>query len=110
MLDKNNQHHQDSINTHNYLEDVDLTNFWWHGGSYWSPLVRQEIFDELNQVDVEEGERKKKSDSNLKVVCLFVSMLALLSFAILTQANSVTHVLRNVARISVQQANQFNNQ
>ncbi|MBW4506185.1 MAG: hypothetical protein KME64_06710 [Scytonematopsis contorta HA4267-MV1] len=110
MSERDNQYHQKSKNTHYSLEDMDLTNYWWHGGSYWSPLVRQEIFDELNQVDVEEGEQKKKSDSNLKMACLFVSTLALLSFGILTQANSVTHALRNVARISVQQATQFNNQ
>jgi hypothetical protein len=109
MLERDNQDSKESIITHNPLEDVDLTNFWWHGGSYWSPFVKQEIFDDLNQTNVEEEERKKKFDSNLKVVCLFLSTLCLLGFGISTQSNSIANTLRYIANNPVQQTTSINN-
>jgi cytochrome c-type biogenesis protein CcmH/NrfG len=84
------------------LYDLNLSSFWWHRGRYWSPLIETEILEGLKE-PVEEGE-KKKPKFQVKALCVFVTVLALLSFGAYMQVNAITQALREVAGISVQQA------
>ncbi len=86
------------------LYDLNLSSFWWHRGRYWSPLIETQILEGLKEPVEEEGE-KKKPKFQVKALCVFVTVLALLSFGAYMQVNAITQALPKVAGISsVQQA------
>jgi hypothetical protein len=99
--------HRDYHNPHRTgyqpLHGLNLSSFWWHSGGYWSSFIEKEIIEGLKEPVEEEGEEKKPK-FKVKVLCTFVAVLALLSIGMCIHANSITQILGEVTRISVQQA------
>lgn len=92
----------------NQLHDQKLPSFLSHIQGNWRTPIEAEIIAELKQV-VAEKRKENQQKYIVKVFCLFVLTLGLLSFGLCVQADAIAQALREVARISVQQVLQGSN-
>ncbi|NJM74398.1 MAG: hypothetical protein HC862_32580 [Scytonema sp. RU_4_4] len=82
------------------LHNLNLSNYWCHSESSWCPRIEKIIEGRKQPIEKEE---EKQPLSTVKGLCLFVSVLALLSFGLCIQADALAQALQEVAIISIRQ-------
>ncbi len=78
------------------LNDLNLSSFWWHGGTDWTPVIKDEVNLEQDSVESYSGAHKP-------IVYSVFSILALLGAAMLTRTGEIFQRLETAQNQPVQQ-------
>lgn len=78
------------------LNDLNLSSFWWHGGTDWTPVIKNEVNLEPDSVESDSGAHKP-------IVYSVFAILALLGAAMLTRTGEISHRLETAQNQPVQQ-------
>jgi hypothetical protein len=96
MSEENNQNH-DNDNFQN-LNDLNLSNLWWHSGYDWTSLVKQEIYNEPHQPETSNADIQAKESKSQKIFFSLLIVLGLLSATMIAKLNQMTQTVQEVGR------------
>ncbi|AFZ03178.1 hypothetical protein [Calothrix sp. PCC 6303] len=94
MSDENNQNHDSFQN----LNDLNLSNLWWHGGYDWTSLVKQEIYHEPHEPEKSNAKIQAKESKSQKLFFSLLIVLGLLSATMIAKLNQVTQTVQEVGK------------
>jgi hypothetical protein len=96
MSEENNQ--QDDRDSFQNLNDLNLSNLWWHGGSDWTSLIKQEIYHEPHQPEKSNAKIQAREAKSQKLFFSILIVLGLLSATMIAQLNKMTQAVQEVGK------------
>jgi hypothetical protein len=96
MSEENNQH--DDGDSFQNLNDLNLSNLWWHSGYDWTSLIKQEIYHEPHQPEKSDAKIQARESKSQKLFFSLLIVLGLLSATMIAQLNQMTQAVQEVGK------------
>jgi hypothetical protein len=72
------------------LNDLNLSSFWWHSGTEWTSLIRNEV----SKDNYENTSRPKPKSTDKPILYSFAAIIVLLGLAIITRTGENVKVIQ----------------